>query len=445
MTLFWKECRKTVCSLTFLLFAAVAVIFYLSQLTEPLKNPKTQPQPGQEGSYGTVSKDIPEVVMPAAVSSLYVEFANNSYIAYPVGFYKSVRLSGEKQAEMAQILSGLTGVPAEEILALAEEGIFGTGGGSIEIGGGEGLQPDGNGGYTMTLPEEEAPSQEENSLSPREGLTYEDFCGLMVRADRLIGGGSSYGDTFRTDTFGRVDRTYEEAMEEYRVFVEQDRVTGAYARLFCDYMGAMAALLPVFVAVAMGLRDRGARMQELIWSRRISALRLTLTRYAAMVSMLLLPFLLLAGWAMIRVYSLYSGTGLALDPLAFPAYLLGWILPSVLVSTGVGMCLTELTDTPIAAGVMLLWWFLDLNSGLWQMDGGYGGFRLMPRHNTLGGGQTFAGCFGTLAANRLFFAALGILLALLAALILEAKRRGKFRGIDSIPAVCRYRGRKSAA
>ena len=84
--------------------------------------------------------------MPAAVSSLYVEFANNSYIAYPVGFYKNVRLSREKQAEMAQILSGLTGVPAEEILALAEEGVFGTGGGAIEIGGGEGLQPDGNGG-----------------------------------------------------------------------------------------------------------------------------------------------------------------------------------------------------------------------------------------------------------------------------------------------------------
>ncbi len=445
MTLFWKECRKTVCSLTFLLFAAVTVIFYLSQLMDPLKNPKTEPQPGQEGSYGTVSREIPEVVMPAAVSSLYVEFTNNSYTAYPLGFYKNVRLSGEKQAEMAQLLFELTGVPAEEILSLADAGISGTGGGAIEIGRGDGLQPDGNGGYTMTIPEEEAPFGEENPLSPRENLAYEEFCEQMRRVDRLIGGGSSYGDAFRTDTFGRVDRTYEEALAEYRAFVEQDRITGAYARLFCDYMGAMAALLPVFVAAAMGLRDRGARMQELIWSRQVSTVRLTLTRYAAMASMLLLPFLLLAGWAMIQVYGLYSGSGLVLDPFAFPAYLLGWILPAILVSTGVGMCLTELTDTPIAAGVMLLWWFVDLNSGLWQMDGGYEGFRLMPRHNTLEGGQTFADCFGTLAANRLLFAALGILLALLTAWILEAKRRGIFRGLDSIPAVRRHRGRKSAA
>ena len=66
--------------------------------------------------------------------------------------------------------------------------------------------------------------------------------------------------------------------------------------------------------------------------------------------------------------SLYSGTGLALDPLAFPAYLLGWILPSVLVSTGVGMCLTCLLYTSV---LRYRSWCREFScTSIWQLPAG---------------------------------------------------------------------------
>ncbi len=58
-----------------------------------------------------------------------------------------------------------------------------------------------------------------------------------------------------------------------------------------------------------------------------------------------------------------------------------------MISAATGMFLTEATDTPIGLAVMLLWWFLDLNGNIFQMGGGYAGFSLCPRHNSILGAQ----------------------------------------------------------
>ena len=95
-----------------------------------------------------------------------------------------------------------------------------------------------------------------------------------------------------------------------------------------------------------------------------------------------------------------------------------------MISAATGMFLTEATDTPIGLAVMLLWWFLDLNGNIFQMGGGYAGFSLCPRHNSILGAQVFADHFWALAANRILLAALSLILLGASALILEAKRKG---------------------
>ena len=56
-------------------------------------------------------------------------------------------------------------------------------------------------------------------------------------------------------------------------------------------------------------------------------------------------------------------------------------MPSVMISTAIGMFLTELTGTPIAVAVQGLWWMFDVNLGIKTVHSGYSLFRLAPRHN----------------------------------------------------------------
>lgn len=101
-------------------------------------------------------------------------------------------------------------------------------------------------------------------------IEYDRFKELMDSADRCIGGGSSYSDLYLY-RFGAVPKTYQDALDDYTAMAEKDKMTGAYARLFCDYMGIVLGLFPVFVAVAMGLKDKSARVNELMYTRKASS------------------------------------------------------------------------------------------------------------------------------------------------------------------------------
>ena len=51
--LFLKECKKTICSLTFVLYAVVIFAMYISQFTPELNSPLRQPSP-EDGDYRNV-------------------------------------------------------------------------------------------------------------------------------------------------------------------------------------------------------------------------------------------------------------------------------------------------------------------------------------------------------------------------------------------------------
>lgn len=113
--LLWKEIKKTVLSITFAVFIIFLLAFAISQEVLNFSNEIiTVPQQGED--YGTQQKEEPELIMPAAFSSLYKEFTANEYIAYPIGFYKNVKLNDTDQEKMAEIISTLSGVPVDDLL-----------------------------------------------------------------------------------------------------------------------------------------------------------------------------------------------------------------------------------------------------------------------------------------------------------------------------------------
>ncbi len=416
--LFWKEIKKLAGSVVYLLFVAVLIVELSSQGVFSFGSEKLEePQPG--GNYGVHNEEIPEIIMPAAINSLYQEFVWNQYTTYPIGLYKTVKLDDKEKVQMAEILSELTGISPElfsgkEAEAQPQNGI------------------------------------DKKEIAPRTDLAYEEFKACMEQADRLLGGGSSYAPDALIG-FGKVPVTYEDARVEYQLVKDKDRFTGGYARLFSDYAGVMAmGILPVFLAVALCLKDRRNKMSQLVYSRKLSSAVIVSVRYAAILTVVMVPVVILAYYSNSKVWALYEG--MQLDYLAPLKYSFGWLLPSVMVSAAVGMFFTELTGTPAAIAVQCFWWFLDLNAGYKNISSSYGLFRLAPRHNAGALSRfrvlDFTSNFDRLVQNRLLMAGLALALVVLTVLVYEWKRRGmigeRFQ-IRSLFAAASDRKNKSAS
>lgn len=409
--LFFKECKKVICSMTFVLYVVTVIAMYVTQFCND-QEAIAQPRPGTD-SYGTTIREAPDLIMPAAVDSLLGNYLSGSYPAYPIMFYKNVKLKEDKRLEMRAILEELTGLSGEELDSFndyQDAGLYS-----------EGLDENGNPILVfreMVVPEYTLP----------ENLTYERFCELMEQADKLIGGGSSYEVKSLAANFGRAPMTYEEAKEEYEALMVPGELGKAYLRLHCDYMGIDLAVMPVFVAAALWQLDKRARMQSLIYTRKSSALRIVGTRYLALVSCMAVPVLLTLLYTIYTTNGLYpqmhiawgSGLGMALL----------WLLPDILAVSALGALVTELFSPLLAIFLQCAWWFLSLNRT--ELTGGVGRFGLQVRHNSLGRTALWQSQQDNFLCNRLALLVLAAICLLLAIGLYERKRRGGMDWMNSM-------------
>ncbi len=442
--LFVREMKKIVCSFSWVLFvAAIGIAMYTQGVFGFAQDLLHKPAPGE--NYGVKQEEIPEQIMPEALSKLWEEFCANEYKTYPIGFIKTVKLSEKEQKKMAGILAEITGMDAGALLregnrqAPADSDGF-----TMEMNGdlvqnseGEFAVAPENAGSLHVDPDE-ADGAGFWQPSVQKGMAYEEFRELMDRADALLGGGSAY-EAASLIQYGTVSLTYEEAEERYDLAVNSDRITGGYARLFADYATVMVmSLLPVFPAVILCMKDRQARMEELIHTNRVTAARLVMSRYLALVAACILPVLILSYVSNIPLWGVYGGMNL--DYLAPARYTFGWILPSVMAAAAVGMFVTELTGTPLAVAVQGLWWLLDVNAGYRSLSSSYSLFRLAPRHNAGPRSwfrtQEYLEHRDGLLCNRLLFVAGSFALVALTIWIYEQKRRGRIKDGISLVRAC---------
>ncbi|MDO4306778.1 MAG: ABC transporter permease [Eubacteriales bacterium] len=398
--LFIRECKKVLFSLTFWLYFIAVLAMFFTQFYPDCRYAVTAPVPGQE-NYGMTAKEIPETLMPAAAESLVSEYLSGSFKAYPLGFYKEVRLNAKKKEKMAEIITEISGISKEQLDSFTdfqEGGYFMTEDGSFSY-----MEP--------TLPEIHIP----------DSLTYEHFRELMREADELIGGGSKYADESIVNNFSLVPKTYEDALEEYEEFVNDDKFTIAYARLYCDYLGIVIAILPVFAAVSISGLDKKSRMEQLFYARKVSSARLVFTRYAALIMTMSLPIMITAGIAQSKVIGLYSGADL--DQFAIFQYAAIWLLPSLMTASAVGMLVTEGCSGLLAIFIQGAWWFASTFASAAGLTGSFGKLTLVLRHNSLSERGLFH--YETFIFNRAFFAGISILAVALTALIYAKKRRGR--------------------
>ena len=443
-TLFLKECKIICKSVIYIAFICAAVLFYNSQMGDEitndisqyytnedyytgslLHNPLIKPQEGAE-SYGTKYDEIPEQIMPETVASLILAWKQNYYITYPVIFRQEIKLTDKKQAEIAQNIEDITGISSEELYNIVFEE-------RVRYVDDSGILHSENISYADIIPIK---------------VTYEEFKEKMKRVDKIIGGGSDYSvNSLNKFSHSQVPVTYEEKSAEYDAFINEDKITGAYAKLFCDYMGIVAGMLSVFVPAAFLMRDKRARASELIFSRDISSLKFILVRYIALVFMMLIPFLLLSILPSIQLIEFAVKNSLPVDIFGFAKYITAWLLPTLMTTTAVAFILMTVTDTPIAIAVQFLWGFLSLMFGSFSAAASGTGelidySSLIIRHNSAGHLQIYKDGLTQLTVNRISYAILSIALIALTIFIYEQKRRGEADVRGSLRKI--FRNRKSA-
>lgn len=403
--LYFKECKKVLFSLTFIIYFIAVLAMYYTQFDSDSES-VSKPVPGRS-DYGTIVKEVPEILMPAAAERLVGEYLSGSFTAYPYGFIKYVKLKEKDKVRMAEIIYEVSGITQEQIDAY--EGYD---------PGGYYMDEDGNMMYLApNIPEVKIP----------DNLTYEHFRELMKEADEIIGGGSMYGDSYIVRNFSRVPKTYEDALAEYDQFMNDDRITTAYARLYCDYLGIAVSALPVFCAVALANLDKKSRMSQLVYARKISSVRLIFTRFFSLITVMLIPVVITAAMAYMKVKGIYPSN--ELDNLAIFKYALFWLVPNIMTAAAVGMLITEGISGLLAIFVQGAWWFASLFSGTSGLTGNIKKFTLVMRHNSLMGHDVFTAQWNNIIYNRIFFTVFSLLAVALTAFIYDKKRRGIYHGL----------------
>lgn len=401
--IFWKECKKIISSMTFILYVIVVIATYVSQFGVELKGQIARPQAGLE-SYGTIEREVPEILMPAAIESLVSEYLSGSYVAYPYGFYKEVKLKENEKNEMAEIIGELSGISKAELDCFTDyrpEGFH--------------SEPDENGNPVMIYEEAVLPD-----INIPDSMSYEKFKEWMQQADKLIGGGSKYSEKYLVSNFSNLPMTYEEAMAEYEAIVHEKNIAEVYTRLYCDYMGIILAIMPIFVCVSLWQMDKKAGMEQLIYSRRCSSIKMVGIRYLALTFVMAVPVIITYLHTVVRLNSLYSDMDISFGKAVGLCLL--WLLPNIMAVTAIGALLTELLSSLPAIFIQGIWWYSTLQSN--ELTGSITKWTFIIRHNTLGKIELFERQFEDFLWNRSSYLLLSVICVGITIIIYEMKRRG---------------------
>lgn len=397
-TLFLKECKQILRSMVYYIYVVVFVLFLSSQLSGDIAENLQRPQPGQD-SYGMTNSQKESDIMEKMLAELVQETERNSYTTYPMGFYKGVTLNETELAKVKAIVEDCTGKSWEQ---LNEE------------------MTKHYGKYDRSNMEGAMQAQIAYSVVPREDLKYSEFCEQMEEICRLVGAGSSYQKEKLSQGVS-VPMTYEQAVEEFEAVCTKDRITGAIARLFCDYAGIVLAVLPIFLGVTRCLRDKRAQVAQVVYAHKLSAVQIIGSRYLANVCMAFLPVVITL-FVMQMPYQYHAKTiGVTPDLLAFLKYGFIWLLPEIMVVLATAFFLTEFTENVISIFVQVFWAIASLFGSV-SLEGNFG-WNLIARWNALGDTTAFWQQRQDLLLNRGFYFVLSLVMFVLTIVIYEKKRR----------------------
>ena len=108
--LFFKECKQVLRSLVYFIYVVVFVLFITGQMSSERAMGLQAPVPGQS-DYGTAVTTDETLIMEGTLAGLVEDIYYNSWVTYPLGFYKAVTLT-DREMEQAEAMGQWAFVPA---------------------------------------------------------------------------------------------------------------------------------------------------------------------------------------------------------------------------------------------------------------------------------------------------------------------------------------------
>jgi hypothetical protein len=172
------------------------------------------------------------------------------------------------------------------------------------------------------------------------------------------------------------------------------------------------------------VKDRQNKVVESIYIKQVSGFKLIFIRYFASIGMMFLPVLLLPLRSIIVLAKYANASGYDIDVLAFPKYIVGWILPTLMFVAALGLLLSVLIRSYVSVFVMGIFWIFFKPSVGKIAGGNYQLFDIAIRHNTLKGFGRMMQNFDMLVINRVIITAISFLFVFFSIWIYQVKRRG---------------------
>lgn len=376
LSLLGKECKMWLKSLLFYAYVVILFLFYITQFGDSVI---VKPSQGQE-DYGTCYTSDPDIIMEETLENLIMEYNQKCFGTYPVGFYKAVYPDQKTLGQIETIITDLTGQKEDK------DGWF-----------------------------------QDGQVQMKDGLTFSEFSEKMKQVSSLIGPGSNYSEVQLQKV--KVPMNYQQAEQEYKEICTVDHITGSYARLFCDYIGIILGILPIFFAVSRVWKDKRSHTAQVLYTKAARSFSVVLARYLAMVIVLFVPVLILSVLPLSQALYVASVNSVSPDYLAFVKYSLLWLLPIILFVTALIYFLSELTDNMLPILVGTIMWFICIFASSSNLT--FVGKNLIPRFNTLGSARLFQTLVPQLYCNRLCYTLAAVLIVGLTVVIYEKKRGGR--------------------
>ena len=481
MKLFMMECKKIITSVIYWLFViAITFVFWLNygnvdkEEISDASSPSSIFYCAEDGQYamgkdGLSEKSGQNQMMIGLTKKLIHCYRNNSYEYYPFGYIKEKVFSESEQNTVFEYLHEITGLDKAEILKdtvetnskeseepdipsesikskessdTSEIAISGDGAYVAKPGVGNRNEA---GQYEFQSDEWEYVENPSVSAGEREDtnskdlknesngefslqVSFQRFMEIMDEISGMIGKNSYFSRPLINLYYGENDMEDSPVtLKQHKEFYNKDKITGAFARYYCDSIALAVLLLPAFVITMLMAGDSRNKITELIYIKPVSGFKLIFIRYLAAVGMMFLPILLLPLRSIFVLVEYANAEGYVTDIFAFPKYIIGWILPTLLFVTAISLFLSVLTRGFVSILIMgILGIFFKPSVG--KIAGGnYELFDIALRHNTLKGFGRMMQNFAMLVMNRIFITGISILFVFLSIWVYQVKRRGGLR------------------
>ncbi|MBD8006903.1 ABC transporter permease [Bacillus norwichensis] len=393
MALFQKEFFISLKSLTYWLVVLLIGFFLFSQLGTDLTSIK-EPQP-HEDDYGVSATTDKKSIQKQTIGNLFYQHGIGEYNTYPFGFLKVVTSSNHDQKEIGKIIERATGKSLEELSEIFEKEMD-----ELQI-------------YAH---------QNFDYFPIAKDYSYQLFQKDMRKVSEIIGKSSDFEEAnYKSSAIKPL--SYEEAHEKFEMILKKDHVSGAYARLVCDYLGIILALVPVFLAATVVLRDKRAESQLVIYTKAVSSIKLQTMRFLSTVVLIFIPVLLFSIMPALQANLIAQKFNQSGDIWLFYQYILGWTLPTIIAVVGISFLITTLFGGIASVVAQIAIWFISVSAGSLNIVGKVG-FNLIPRFNHVGSTVIFEGIVEELVINRILWASIGILCFLISVFVYDYKRNG---------------------